>query len=288
MKEYAELIKMPRQLTVALSDQIITLCNEANNHHGPLTFDFSDVYWTEPFGLTAISTTLAKCCRKPRPIQYVPPQDDKVRSYLKEIGFDEIFLRGGRTQPRSTSLELKRLTQLDPGYIDALLDIMGASITMSKNDKFQLRLHLIELLTNGFDHGKSEVGCFVCAQWYPRIKIIRVSVADGGIGIMTSLNNYGKYRVSSHSDAIRKAVEKGVTTRTQKTGGIGLTFVKKYIRANGGLLTIITGDAKVNFYPNKIEEKSHEYNFDGTIVDIKIHTGTKTPVSNEIFNETKN
>lgn len=265
---------MPASLTITWSNQITQLCHDAIGFEGPITFDFSSVNFIEPFGLVSISTTLEKCCLQKKKVQYVPPQKEKVKAYLSKIGFDKIFFLDDKPKHASTSLELKRLTALNPVYTDSLMDLMDTSIKISEEDKFQMRLHINELLTNGFDHSHSKTGCYVCAQWYPHKQDIRMCVADGGIGILDSLNRSGKYgKFTRHDDAIKKAVEEGVTTRVHKKGGIGLTFVRKYTIRTGGLLTIISGDAKVNFYRNKIEIKKHSAHFGGTIVSIRIRPG---------------
>src|SRR3989344_5123751 len=185
---------MPRLLIVGWSNSVMSLCNEAIQHPGPVTFDFSRVVWAAPFGLTAISVTLERCIVDRKQLSYVPPDDAKVREYLERIGFDQIFLVGGRG-PRhvSTSVELKRLTSVDPGYTDALVELVDSSLRLSRHHKYQMRMHINELMTNAFDHSKSPVGFYACAQWYPSNRNLRISFADGGIGILKALNESGKY-----------------------------------------------------------------------------------------------
>ena len=53
---------------------------------------------------------------------------------------------------------------------------------------------------------------------------------------------------------------------------VKLCMIQDTIRT-GGLLSIISGDSKVNFYRNKTETKEHSATFAGTIVDIRIRPG---------------
>ena len=161
---------------------------------------------------------------------------------------------------------------------------MDSSIKVSDEDKFKMRLHINELLTNGFDHSGSKTPCYVCAQWYPHKRDIKISVADGGMGILENLNRSGKYGIfTNHAVAIKKATKQGVTTRVNKEGGMGLTYVRKYTIRTGGLLTIISGNAKVNFYSNKMEIKEHASNFEGTIVEIRVRPGKEVIAQREKY-----
>lgn len=270
----AKIIALPRLLTVGWSNKILSLCEEAVEHDGPVTFDFSNVTWAAPFGLTTMSTVLARCLNDKKETLYVPPTDQKVRRYLERIGFDKHFLAGRDPQHISTSVELKKLTGVDPGYTDALVQIMDTYVPLSVRDKFQMKLHINELMTNGFDHSRSPVGCYVCAQWYQQNKNLRISFVDAGIGIrqsLTAVKKYGEFR--NDAAAIIKSVEPGVTSRVGKAGGMGLAYIRDYVKQNRGVLTIIGGHSKVNFYYNKTETKEHSCNFQGTIVDIRIKPG---------------
>lgn len=275
--QYMEIIRMPRLLTVGWSNEILRLRDQAVQYPGPVTFDFSEVAWAAPFGLTAVSVTIERCLAGKKQLFYRPPKNSKVKKYLKKIGFDQIFLRGKRGPNHfSTSVELKRLATVDPGYADALVKLIDLLFSLSEDDEFQLRLHINELMTNAFDHSKSPMGFYACAQWYRQNRNLRVSFADGGIGILETLNQSKKYgRFADHADAIKKAVEPGVTTRVGRGGGWGLSYIRNYVKRNRGVLTIISGDSKVNFYYNKAETRKHKSSFQGTIVDIRIKPGKK-------------
>ena len=86
---------------------------------------------------------------------------------------------------------------------------------------------------------------------------------------------------------LRLAIKPGITTRKKQLGGLGLDFIKKYVRGNNGTMTIVSGCGKVNFYRNKIENKYESVGFDGTIVDILVSpkkiSGLKKRKEHDLF-----
>jgi len=264
-------IRLPKLLTIGWSHILFECCRDALNHKGPVTFDFEKVEWAAPFGLTVISVTLAKCLRQGKKVYYSPPKNRDLNLYLERISFKYHFLSGKAVEHKKTSVELKQLRGVDPGCSAAIVELIANDFPLSEDSKYEMRTHLNELMTNGFDHSKSEVGCYVCAQWYPSKKNLRISFADGGIGILQSLKNSGKFpEAQTDAKAIRLAIRPGITTRKEQNGGLGLDYIKRYARNNNGTLSILSGHAKINFYMNKIEEKYEAVKFTGTVVDIKV------------------
>lgn len=266
-----KIIRLPKLLTIAWSHILFACCAEALAHKGPVTFDFENVEWAAPFGLTIISVTLAKCLKSGKSVFYSPPKGDALNTYLDRIGFKYHFLRGKAVEHKKTSVELKQLRWVDPGCSAAIVELVSRDFPLTEDAQYEMRTHINELMTNGFDHGKSPVGCYVCAQWYPVKKNLRISFADGGIGILRSLENSGSFpSIRTDAEAIKLAVKPGITTRTEHRGGFGLDYIKRYVRNNNGTLSITSGHSKVNFCVNKIEAKNEPIGFPGTVVDITI------------------
>lgn len=264
-------IRLPKLLTIGWSHILLNCCSDALQHEGPLAFDFEKVYWAAPFGLTVISVTLAKCLEQGKDVYYAPPRRPELKAYLERIGFQYHFLRGAEVEHKKTSVELKCLRGVDPGCGEAIVELIAGIFPLSEDAKYEMRTHINELMTNGFDHARSNIGCYVCAQWYPGTKNLRISFADGGIGILQSFKDSGQFpQIQNDADAIRLAIKPGITTRKKQLGGFGLDYMRKYVRNNEGTLSIVSGDAKINFYKNKIEDKNEPVRFDGTVVDIKV------------------
>lgn len=262
-------IVFPKLSTVAYADRIIKSCVDAQRSTKPLSFIFEKTTFIDPFAITVIAGTI-QCClhANDRKITYIPPKDKKLKDYLSQIGFNSFFHINGKNIHKDTSVELRQLEVLKPLYIENLIILIDSKMQLSQGVKDSLKMSLQEILTNVFDHSKSEMGCFVCAQYYPAKMRIRLCITDFGVGILSNLGK--KYGISNDIEAIKLSVKEGVTSRPQ-TAGFGLTNIRNFVKMNEGTLTIISGKGKVNFYSNKVESYNMTKGFEGTIVNLKIN-----------------
>lgn len=267
-------IIFPKLSTIVYADTIIKSCVDAQKSKGLLTFNFEKTTWMDPFAITVISGTIQCCLQaKKRGVTYVPPEDKKLRDYLSQIGFNTFFHLNGKDIHKDTSVELTQLTALKPLYIENLIILIDSKMRLSQGVKDSLKMSLQEILTNVFDHSKSENGCFVCAQYYPAKKTIRLCITDFGVGILSNLGK--KYGISNDIEAIKLSVKEGVTSRPQ-SAGFGLTNIRNFLKVNEGTLTIISGKGKVNFYSNKVESYNISKGFEGTVVNLKINANKES------------
>jgi len=73
--------------------------------------------------------------------------------------------------------------------------------------------------------------------------------------------------------AIEKALEEGMTSRTGKTGGLGLKHISSYVKSHGGSLTIFSGRGKAYLARKTKRIMKHE-RYQGTIVSVMFNTKT--------------
>lgn len=267
-------IIFPKLSTVAYADKIIKNCVDAQKSKRRLTFNFEGTTWMDPFAITAIAGTI-QCCLQTRKagITYIPPQDQKLKDYLSQIGFNAFFHLNGKDIHKDTTMELAQLTALKPQYIEDLIVLIGSKMRLSQGVKDSLKMSIQEILTNVFDHSKSKEGCFVCAQYYPSKMTIRLCITDFGVGILSNLKS--KYKIKNDIDAIKLSVQEGITSRPQ-SAGFGLTNIRNFLKVNEGTLTIISGKGKVNFYSNKIESYNMSKGFEGAMVNLKINANKES------------
>lgn len=196
-----------------------------------------------------------------------------MQEWLSGIGFLDFFQMdriGART--RETSIALRQLEALNPIYIDNLVTLIEHNMHLSRGVRDSIRLSVQELLTNAFDHSRSDIGCFVCAQFTPKPRLIRLSVTDFGIGILRALRSVKEYsNLRSSHEAITLAVEEGVSSRKGRVAGIGLSHIRRFARVNQGTMTVISGDGKVNFYSKSIDPRPMPSEFKGTAIELKIN-----------------
>lgn len=262
-------IIFPKLSTIAYADKIIQNCVDAQKSKGQLTFNFARTTWMDPFAITVIAGAIQCCLQtKKAGIAYIPPEDKKLKDYLSQIGFNAFFHLNGKDIHKDTSVELKQLTALTPLYIDDLIVLIDSKMRISTGVKDSLKMSILEILTNVFDHSRSDSGCFVCAQHYPAKRTIRLCITDFGVGILSTLRK--KYGMTTDIEAIQLSVKEGVTSRPQ-SAGFGLTHIRNFLKVNEGTLSIISGKGKVNFYSNKIESYNMTRGFEGTVINLKIN-----------------
>ncbi|MEW5948687.1 MAG: hypothetical protein AB1711_04665 [Thermodesulfobacteriota bacterium] len=264
----------PKLSTIAYADTIIKNCANVQKTRDISTFVFEKTTFIDPFAITIIAGAIQGCLRtKNRKIAYIPPKDRKLKDYLSQIGFNSFFHINGKNIHKDTSVELTQLMALRPLYIEKLIILIESKMSLSKGMKDSLKMSLQELLINVFDHSRSNSGCFVCAQYYPNKMLIRLCITDFGVGILSTLKK--KYKITSDIKAIKLSVEEGVTSRPQ-SAGFGLTHIRKFLKINKGVLTIISGRGKVDFYSNRVAEYNMAGAFEGTIVNLEINTNKKS------------
>lgn len=104
-----------------------------------------------------------------------------------------------------------------------------------------------ELVRNALEHSRSQVGAFVCAQYFSTSGRLAIAVADSGIGILGSMQTH--HHVATAEEAIALALQPGVTGTTSKWGGTeynagaGLFFTKAIACASRNFFVAYSGDA---------------------------------------------
>ena len=104
-----------------------------------------------------------------------------------------------------------------------------------------------EMVRNALEHAQSQLGVFVCAQYYQRTKRIAIGIADAGIGVLRSMRRHHSVRTSQ--EAISLALQPGVTGTTPRIGGnqfnagAGLFFTKSIGVLSRNRFVLYSGDS---------------------------------------------
>lgn len=105
---------------------------------------------------------------------------------------------------------------------------------------------LNEIAQNVVDHASSAGGAVAIAETEFGGVELEVAIVDRGMGVRTSLAANPAYReLSSDLEALRTALRAGVTGRIDKLGGLGLFFTRILLQANGGVLVVRSGTARL-------------------------------------------
>lgn len=110
-----------------------------------------------------------------------------------------------------------------------------------------IRYIVSELVRNVLEHSLSPHGAIVAAQYHAKSNMIRIGIADTGIGFRQSIGV--SHFVRADGDAIKLALVPGITGTTSREGGTdynagaGLFFIKSIASVNRNFFMIYSGDA---------------------------------------------
>ncbi len=123
---------------------------------------------------------------------------------------------------------------------------------------------------NAIEHSKSEVGVVCLAQtWRTRNgRFAEVAVADTGVGILATLKR--RYPdLGSHEEAIRKALQEGVSGLDDPERGLGLTKAHDVSKAGvDRRLMIVSGNGRVVATPAGTSFATLSKSWSGTLVSL--------------------
>lgn len=263
--------------------------------------DFTEVRYAEPLPLMMIADQLSVLRHKFPNVEYrCLSKPGKFRGYADHIGFFRFlnFRRGNRpngstgsrryipitlfdtetlkkasgddpfTTPYVNIIEEKSaelatvLTQLDSGNVSAMF----------------IRYCLREAMRNVLEHSFA-TKMAVFAQHYPNSQKTDIVIMDNGVGVRKTLADSGCKDLHSDIDAIRLALEPGITSvsdyerslqplETQNTG-FGL-YVTSQFCSRHGIFRILSGNAAITLFQNG--ETQHNSRFSGTCIHISFDT----------------
>jgi len=130
---------------------------------------------------------------------------------------------------------------------------------------------VLEIYANAFEHGRTDIGVFSCGQYYPKLKELKLTVVDFGVGIPQNVRDFNQKPSLSADKALQWAFQQGTTTRGgQVAGGIGLDYLKQFVQRNKGKLQVLShnGCATIN-EKQEIYENRQTF-FQGTLVNVTL------------------
>jgi len=111
-----------------------------------------------------------------------------------------------------------------------------------------MRMALIELVQNFAEHSGSVFGAWASGQKFRGR--ITLCLLDLGKGIPSSLRGVPKYHRMRDPHLIELSTEEGVSAAATSRGR-GLFVIRRFVRANEGTMTIISGKGRVRFRPDR-------------------------------------
>lgn len=233
---------------------------------GPAVFDLSDIEFISSSGLVQVTAACHALAASGIKSKVLVPRAD-IRDYLLRVGFFTALDGVAQVEPEPPSIlrrmsEYRRgsnpllieVTKIDsgkalPALLDQVVEVLRRRLRYPKYDAFDVATAVSEMAQNCFDHNSGTCG-FLAMQTYGkgRGRFLEIGVADHGSGIAATLRRNSKNsHIRSDIDAIRHAMELGVSEHDDATRGTGLHHLLDITYKHGGLVQIRSGSGKVRF-----------------------------------------
>jgi hypothetical protein len=256
------------------------------------------VEFVEPAGLCGLAALLEYLCARCDVVD-LALQGRDVPAYLERMNFFRSFEERVRTNADVAMLEERR--RHNPGTLQELVnfhaeeEIPGIIERISEileNQGYRLRERvaicstLSEVCANAAEHGVSSFGAYASVQAYHHIvsgsrrrgEEVLIAIADGGVGVRETLSRNPKYAefTTTDNDALRHALEMGVSATGEIGRGGGLALVAGIAARAGGSLSLRSGAGRVTVYENRKNSRNVP-DFPGTFVRVSL---PRTPQEN--------
>ena len=256
-----------------------------------VVLDLRTVEFVEPAGLCGLAALL----------EYLTPRCEEVNlalagrdvpAYLERMDFFRLF--GGRVRTNVDVASLEERRRHNPGTLQELInfyteqEIPGIIERISEileNQGYRLKERvaicsvLSEVCANAAEHGASSFGAYAAVQAYHHIvsgprrrgEEVLIAIADGGVGVRETLSRNPKYaeHTTTDNDALRLALEMGVSGTGEIGRGGGLALVARIAAGVGGSLSLRSGTGRVTVYEDRKNSRNVP-RFPGTFVRVSL------------------
>jgi anti-sigma regulatory factor (Ser/Thr protein kinase)/anti-anti-sigma regulatory factor len=205
-------------------------------------FDLGGIKFISPAGLVVLTAACHALSASGRgPVLII--NDTGVRSYLSRTAFFSTLDGVATVQPpllrpltrayehlRGNNPLLIEVTKIASGaalpqLLDQVVDVLRYRLKYKKTEAFDIATAISELAQNTFDHNENTCG-FLAMQVYGKVakkRFLEIAVADCGCGLASTLaRNPKNPQITSDVEAIRLAIQRGISEHDDPTRGTGL------------------------------------------------------------------
>ena len=183
------------------------------------------------------------------------------KHYLERMGlFKFLGIESGMNitlhEPAGRFIPLRQIR--NTGELVGVLTEIIPLLHLSPKHAEPIQYVFSEMVRNVLEHAQSKQGAVLSAQYHARSNMIRIGIADIGVGIKKTISQ--SYLVHSDLEAIRLALMPGITGTTAREGGTernagaGLFFTKSIAAVNRTHFVLYSGDALYNLLKYKKDQ----------------------------------
>ncbi len=198
---------------------------------------------------------------------------DAVQMNLLQNGFAHVM--GADSPPwQGNSIPYREYKEQDKNGIVQLLKydwLRHDWINVSPNLSNEIVGKMWEIFANAFEHSGSSVGIFCCGQYLKQKRELLLAVADFGVGIPFNVRTFNKQPNMEAHLAMRWALTRGTSTsRIEGPRGMGLDFIKKFVKTTQGRLAIFSHDGYAHIDNNDEVYCDLPTFLEGTLVQVTL------------------
>jgi anti-sigma regulatory factor (Ser/Thr protein kinase) len=257
----------------------------------PVVLDLRTVEFVEPAGLCGLAALLEYLIPRCEEVNLALAGRD-VPAYLERMNFFRLF--GGRVRTNVDVASLEERRRHNPGTLQELVNfhteqqipgIIERISEILENQGYRLKERvaicsvLSEVCANAAEHGASSFGAYAAVQAYHHIvsgarrrgEEVLLAITDGGVGVRQTLSRNPKYdeHTTTDNDALRLALEMGVSATGEIGRGGGLALVARIAADSGGSLSLRSGTGRVTVYEDRKNSRNVPQ-FPGTFVRVSL------------------
>ncbi len=280
--------------TIYNFDQLFTLWNQVNDDNLNVTFDFSHCYFLRQNAVAFLGGLAQLIQNRSGMVSFNwDSMREDIRSNLGKSGFLNSFGHGGSFWTGNTIPYRENLTFEKRNVVDYLkLYWLGKGwVNVSSLLRDAIVVTVLEIYINAFEHSESSIGIFSCGQHYPNLHVLKLSVADFGVGIPSNVRYFFKddsrFQSLSAASCLKWAFQRGTTTRPNGTSrGMGLDLLKEFVKINKGRLEIFSHEGYALITETQEEFMNRDSFFEGTLVNITLQCDESYyHLTSEVINE---
>ncbi len=279
-------------LNSALFDSLLTQCAPCvERKDTQLELDLSSADWAYPSGLVPFASLVRVLSRQGVHVAVVKYPQSSICSYYCRCNFFEHIGVDSPCEDKNESLGEDRaikITELEQHKIDKesltalsrLLQRLPKKVEATEVSRKSFIDACGEIVSNtrhayeereGEDDVADRPKALLQAQFYPRAGRVELCVCDCGWGIKRSMEGEHHESYVSHREAVDAALVFRNRNPIGDGEGLGLSAVHTYIKKNGGILRIRTGDALKTQHGSKGTSSTDELPlWNGTAVALEI------------------
>ncbi|MEO2064214.1 MAG: STAS-like domain-containing protein [Christiangramia sp.] len=230
---------------------------ESESSH--LTLSLENVRRAYPNGVLPIIITVDRLRLYGKTVYVKLPTHDNTRKLFRNVNW--AYYLSPEQFDKSESIHDRHLVtrRFDDANqqklaVDDFMDVILRNMQVPNDIISGLEWSINEITDNVLNHSNSKVGGLIQASTYPKNNLVVFAVADGGVGILKSMQE-GFPNLRKDLDAIGEAIKVGVTRNPKFGQGNGLAGTLRITTMTGGSFDITSGTGRLVVTPNETRRK---------------------------------